>query len=278
MRRALTPSRISTVGRCPMPSESTSRGKASSVAPTTPISQSADGSVRKTSYQAIGSARQPRPCAWCGATIVLKPTDRARKKFCNPSCSAKWRMSQPEHKAKVHTPEVAKKRGEKKRAWFAAGSPEAEAQRERFRRLNPTDRPEVREKISRTLKAMHHEPSVRGGNGHGLTGPQRMMLAALGPNWRAEYALSLGPRKAGYPTHYKLDLANPALRIAIEVDGLSHHSRRHLDAKKDTKLASLGWIVLRFSNQDILTWSATGMPMDGSISTTLARHGIHLSP
>jgi len=187
-------------------------------------------------------------------------------------------MSQPEILAKVHSPEVAAKRGEKKSAWFRSGDPKAVAELSRIAALNPTARPEVREKISRRLKAMRHAPSVRGGNGTGLTVPQEFMLGVLGGDWIAEYPLSLGPLTPGYPTHYKLDLALPERRIAVEVDGTSHHGRRDKDAKKDERLASLGWTVLRFWNQDILIWRDSGMPMGSSISTTLAAHGIQVSP
>jgi very-short-patch-repair endonuclease len=110
-----------------------------------------------------------------------------------------------------------------------------------------------------------------------MTVPQRVLLAALGRGWVPEFAYSLGRRTPGYPSHYKIDIAEPNLKIAIEVDGFSHHSRRLLDQKKDEKLRSLGWGVLRFWNRDILTWNA-GAPQTGtSISTILAERGIHLS-
>ena len=55
--------------------------------------------------------------------------------------------------------------------------------------------------------------------------------------------------------HYKADIANPALKIAVELDGFSHNSpkSRALDAKKEAILSALGWRVFRFSNQQILT-------------------------
>jgi very-short-patch-repair endonuclease len=103
------------------------------------------------------------------------------------------------------------------------------------------------------------------------------MKDALAGNWIPEFSISLGKRQPGFPTCYKVDLGNPGLKIAIEVDGNTHHSRKTVDEKKDKKLVSLGWIVLRFWNKDILNWINTGMPTDTYISTTLKRHGIHLS-
>jgi hypothetical protein len=260
-----------------MPSGSPSPEEPSSAARTIPTSPRAGGSARRISNREIHLSIQPKPCEWCGNLFVRKSATAHRAaRFCGLSCSAKWRMSQPGHLAKVHTPEVAAKRGEGRRAWLASGSPQAQAEIHRIRTLNPAIRPEVQAKISRTLKAKNHGPSVRGGNGRGLTVPQRRLLDALGPSWQAEFVLSLGRRTPGYPTHYKLDLAHPGLRIDIELDGTSHRSTlgHERDLRKDTKLDSLGWKVLRFSNWKILGWLDSGMPPGDSISTTLALHGI----
>ncbi len=186
-------------------------------------------------------------------------------------------MSDPERLAKVHSREVAAKRGAARRAWLASGDPRALAEIERIRNLNPMSDPEVRAKTSRRLKAMGHAPSVRGGNGRGMTEPQSMLMAVLGEPWQAEFAVSLGRRTPGYPTNYKLDLAHVEMQVGIEVDGFSHHSRKALDVKKDEKLGSLGWKVLRFWNQEILDWINTGMPTEHSISMTLASLGIRPS-
>lgn len=246
--------------------------------PTIPSSQSADGRRRNACFLVIEHWAQMRPCAWCGREFSPRHPAQLRGRFCGRSCSAKWRMRQPEIVAKVHSPEVAAKRGAKRSAWLRSDNPKAQAELARITALNPSTRPEVREKISRRLKAMKHGPSVRGGNGTGLTEPQAFMLDALGAGWMAEFPLSLGPRTPGYPTHYKLDLALPGRKIAVEVDGFSHGSRKDQDAKKDAKLRSLGWTVLRFSNLDILTWKASGLPTGSSISMILAGHGIRVSP
>ena len=137
--------------------------------------------------------------------------------------------------------------------------------------------PETRAKVSRTLKAQGHAPRVRGGNGRGMTAPQSVLLEALDDGWAAELTVSLKPRPAGYPSHYKLDVGNTTLRIGIEADGPSHRSRKQLDVKKDAMLTSLGWTVLRFWNWEILDWRDSGMPAEHSVSTTLASHGIHPS-
>ena len=248
---------------------------------TIPSSRSVDGLEHAISEEVITYSRQPRHCRWCGVIFTPAYSGSEVRRFCGTSCSAKWRMNTPEHKSKVHKAEVYAKRGKSLAARYAAGdSPTLEANRERIRSLNPAQMSGVTEKISRRLKEIGHGPSVRGGNGRGLTEPQRLLLDALGSPWQAEFALSLGRRTEGYPTHYKLDLANCETRVCIEVDGFSHvaNVRKAQDAKKTEKLHSLGWTVLRFSNRDILNWNVSGRPTASSISTTLAAHGIRHFP
>lgn len=232
------------------------------------------GLALKTLNPEIPFHFQARPCESCGAPFTPKDAGQGLGRFCGRSCSAKWRMNQPEHKAKVHTEATHAKIGQARARWLRSGEPKAEAEIARITALNPMSDPDVRRKVSRTLTAMNHGPSVRGGNGRGLTRPQRLLMDVLGSDWTAEYALSLGQRTPGFPTHYKLDLANPRLKVGIEVDGPSHWSRKDQDRKKGAKLASLGWKVLRFWNQEILDWIDSGMPMESSISTILKQNGI----
>ena len=54
----------------------------------------------------------------------------------------------------------------------------------------------------------------------------------------------------------RLDAAWPGLRVAVEMDGHRFHSSRadrERDMRRDTALAALGWIVLRFSYQRLTT-------------------------
>lgn len=123
---------------------------------------------------------------------------------------------------------------------------------ERMRERNPMRRKDVREKVSLQLRVMGWMPSVRGGNGHGPTVPEQLLACALG--WEMGISVpTRQPRGSGYPTHYKIDVGNRALKIAIEVDGTSHQAidRRRQDRKKEALLAGLGWSVLRFSNRDV---------------------------
>lgn len=122
---------------------------------------------------------------------------------------------------------------------------------------NATRDPEVIARMTATLRKIGHQPKVRGGNGRGMTQAQAALIAVLGEDWEDELAVPTRKGKwSGYPGHYKIDIANRKLRIAIEVDGGSHSGKRLLlDAKKDALLRSQGWSVYRVSNSRALLLS-----------------------
>jgi hypothetical protein len=88
-------------------------------------------------------------------------------------------------------------------------------------------------------------------------GRQNMMVnrltTVLGPQWKLECVIELGPRQPGYPTCYKVDLGWPEKKLAIEVDGPGHSAfnQRIKDIKKDARLTELGWSVLRIRHSMI---------------------------
>jgi hypothetical protein len=105
---------------------------------------------------------------------------------------------------------------------------------------NPMHKEVSRRKMQATLQARGHAPTIRGGNGKGPTLPQKVLAEALG--WPMEYVVKTHLPKINpmhVPTSYKLDIANPARLIAIEVDGMSHvaFSRQSQDRKKEQVLA-----------------------------------------
>lgn len=215
-----------------------------------------------------------KQCEFCGKDFQIIFKGDLKKRFCGTSCSAKWRMNDPLQKAKVHTKETHAKIGKKISDWLKTEKGQINV--ERIRNLNPMNNPETRLKVSKKLKEMHYGPSVRGGNGTGMTFQQKLMKDVLLENWIDEYAISLGKRQKGYPTNYKVDLANLKLKIAIEVDGNSHYSRKEQDKKKDEKLNSLGWKVLRFTNNQIKEWIDEGMDEKHYISITLSLNNISI--
>jgi hypothetical protein len=174
-------------------------------------------------------------------------TNNDKRRFCGNSCAAKWRMAQPERieLAKEYMP----------RMWAAAraahiGKP-SPATSARMKANNPTQREDVRKKMSEKMKGRTF--LARGGNGK-LTPQQEAVANAL--RLPMEYPIPTGPVKNQFkslPTCYKVDVADPARKLAIEIDGLSHNTKKwkFLDKRKTEVLNALGWSVLRFSNQRV---------------------------
>ena len=72
-----------------------------------------------------------------------------------------------------------------------------------------------------------------------------------------EYAIRTTMVRGLYPSlpnHYKVDIADPLKKVAIEVDGNSHKTKewKFLVKRKVEILNALGWSVLRFWNQEVL--------------------------
>jgi len=76
----------------------------------------------------------------------------------------------------------------------------------------------------------------------------------------------------------RVDLANPLLRIAIEADSFAHHATREAlrnDCRRYTSLAANGWLLLRYSWEDvILDDSWVGDSLDRTITGSAARQTI----
>ena len=67
---------------------------------------------------------------------------------------------------------------------------------------------------------------------------------------------SVGQYRLALPEgNVKLDRAWPEVKIAVELDGVRHHTSpedRRRDLARDRALAALGWVVLRFTYADVL--------------------------
>lgn len=189
-------------------------------------------------------------CLLCGKEFTFRSsgkTNNDKRRFCGNSCAATWRMAQPERRElmKEYMP----------RMWAASqaatrGKPNPIASA-RMKANNPTANPEWRKRMSilrsgRTFLA-------RGGNGT-LTRQQKVVAKAL--NLPMEYAIPTRPARDRFkslPTCYKVDVADPSRKLAIEIDGATHNTKKwkFLDKRKTEVLNALGWSVLRFSNQKV---------------------------
>lgn len=184
-------------------------------------------------------------CFQCQARFVPTPKARTRfiisqRPFCGKTCSTAFR-------AQASSVRMTKT-NLRDRDRISA----------RMRANNPMADEETRIRMAQTLHEIGHKPIRRGGNGTGMTEPQAKLYQALlqvNPLWAVEFTLAVGlGRSTGYPHAYKLDLALPSLKLAVEVDGFSHTSiaRQQQDRKKTEWLQSIGWTVLRFTNAAVM--------------------------
>ena len=198
-------------------------------------------------------------CEWCGEEFraeKLKGKGGKPRRFCNTKCSARWRMSRPEYVKTLDTPKrrrVASERMKRvnQEPWFRA-KVDAYLHSDR----NPFRNPQIASAIRRKAQIVLRERGydfLNGGNGRPLPVPQRLLAARLG--WSTEFIVrTLTKKSEGFPTHYKIDIAEPLLKIAIEIDGHGHLAKRiqEADHRKTAFLESRGWIVLRFWNHQVM--------------------------
>jgi Protein of unknown function (DUF559) len=190
-----------------------------------------------------------KACSQCGVEFELNHTQNwkhvkghATSFFCSKACTT------------TNTHQTS----EQMMAWNS--SPEkADGMRAAIGRSNWLQTPESVEKnrLKRIASGVHKGRAlkVQGGNGRPLSAAHQAISDALGSSWANEHAVRTGmPRGSGYPPAYKLDLANPLMKLGIEVDGKTHKARavQALDAKKTALLSELGWKVLRFSNEEVM--------------------------
>jgi hypothetical protein len=125
-------------------------------------------------------------------------------------------------------------------------------QSKRMKKNNPMKDPEVKARMMASMAPYWEKNTFlgeRGGNGN-LTPQQETLANALGEPWVMEH-----PIPTGNP-HWRaamVDIAHPERKIAIEVDGNSHHSKKqkNRDKRKAAMLAEQGWTLLRFWNSEV---------------------------
>lgn len=178
--------------------------------------------------------RVPRPtaiCQWCGQGFVVRHPDKPAA-CCSYRCAAHRRWSDPAFQIRASVWTTRK------------SSQQRDVSAARMHRLNRD--PAIRARRDATMRGRGF-CGQRGGNGQ-RTAQQEALASAL--DWPMEYNIATGnPRR---PCAI-VDIAHPALLIAIEVDGASHHTakQKNRDRRKEAMPLELGWIVLRFWNSEI---------------------------
>lgn len=190
--------------------------------------------------------RKTSVCLECKTLISYTPSHP--KRFCNTSCSAIHRNKNPKVRLNLSQ--------KMKAVWATKAHPRkgAKCQKSsnRMKKNNPMRNPDTVEKMRKSLQGRTF--LSRGGNGK-LTKPQLLLHHLSG--YPMEHVIPIGNRapqsEKSPPNHYKVDLAIPHVKIAIEIDGESHKTKlwRFLDKRKTRILNHLGWSVLRFWNQQV---------------------------
>ena len=188
----------------------------------------------------------PQICEVCKIVFYRSCVQR----FCSRSCVGKWNLSRPEMRAALYN-ENQRAAG-RKNLMDAKQRPDVQAKLAEYQKSarNPILRPEIRAKASaiggRSLR------KNQGGNGKPLSAAHALLVERLGADWKTDYSART---ETGYrPYRYLLDMAHPVLKINVEADGNSHRSksRRESDIRRDKRLSELEWLVLRFTNKQVL--------------------------
>ena len=196
-----------------------------------------------------------KKCEFCGKEFFVADRPKAMKKrFCNTSCSAKWRV------AKFGMPEVSEQ-GRKNQSESMKRSWQTESFRtnnhKRMTENNPVYMPGVVEKANITrLKNKSYHNNYRYGNGKISEYEQKYFdrLTQLGFLYNFAIPTKIAKRafpEKRYPDNYKPDFVNLIEMICIEIDGPNHLHTQELDKKKDECLNYLGFTVLRFTHEEI---------------------------
>ncbi|MFQ5891455.1 MAG: endonuclease domain-containing protein [Candidatus Methanofastidiosia archaeon] len=198
-------------------------------------------------------------CEHCGKKFDFRSQGKrynSKRRFCNQSCSAKWRMKQPEIRMQIYTEERTRKGKKSKEKWYKTkeGLCFRKEASKRMKKLNAN--PKFRKKMKKIHRSRRGKTWLgeRGGNGF-VTDPQLLLSKLL--KLPMEYSIKTTKVKhlfQSLPNCYKVDLAIPKEKIAIEVDGGSHKlkKQRFLDHRKTEVLNLLGWKVIRFWNEDVM--------------------------
>ncbi len=119
----------------------------------------------------------------------------------------------------------------------------------------------------RRRQQREHAKDMRSGMTEAEKTLWRILRAKRMETFKFRRQLPIGP--------YIVDFACPSRRLVVEADG-GQHAENTYDARRDAWLASQGWHVLRFWNQEILTnhegvWRSIAAALANPLPPTAAR-------
>lgn len=172
-------------------------------------------------------------CLRCGAPLQGKQ----QKRFCSRGCGLMyWRERHPAPPRTV-SPEGRRAISEAQKRRYADPANRPWGQRGGERTSHPAS---VRQE--RAARIQKDRPWERGGNGRPHSWRQERLAQALG--WPSEYVVCT---EGWWPPAYKIDVAEPTLKIAIEVGNVA-------SPRKQAWYEANGWTYLHFSNRMVETW------------------------
>ena len=196
-------------------------------------------------------------CEYCGKPFSVPNTKHGRsRRFCGTSCSAKWRISKYGIPPKS---EQAKDRASKRlhERWQ---DPEFRTKRiQAMKDHNPVYMDGVIEKAHQTrLKNGSYTNNFRYGNGKVSEHEAKVKTLLEHHGFYYNYAIPTKIARDAFPkekfsVNYKPDFVNLTTKVCIEVDGDNHKKKEQIekDRKKEKCLSYLGFIVVRFTHDQI---------------------------
>jgi hypothetical protein len=180
----------------------------------------------------------PPYCGICREPVTLTTASarfRARERgyaYCSKECRAK--------SDRISVSQIAR-----------AADPAERERRSVYQTAKMAD-PAARALIAETHRRNGHRPppGPRVGSG-GVPAPcEALLLAALPSVWKLHHRIAYG---TGVGAAYFVDVALPAARVAIEVDGPSHRktAQKARDRAKEESLLSRGFRVIRIPNENV---------------------------
>lgn len=197
-------------------------------------------------------------CKTCGNPLTY---EQARKGhvFCSFSCSHRH-------------PDALKKASDNlKSMWDGTHKSQRNSDNRSFRDIsvdrmknnNPSKNKDVVANGIKTKEqngTLHVWCGERGGNGTISDGESAIMDFCISNGFLYNFAIKTGDLRKRYPdkrysVNYKPDFVNLELKLCIEIDGKTHRTKlgKARDRKKEECLSMLGYTVLRFTNEQVLS-------------------------
>ena len=194
-------------------------------------------------------------CEFCGKEFFVPDTKHGqRKRFCNTSCSAKWRNQ-------TYGPNLISDETKRKNAEILRNrwkDPEFRKKKTDYmRNHNPVYIPGVVEKSNKTKLQRGNLPNnYKYGNGKLSEYESLVYDDLIAAGFYYNYAINTKLARDAFPEKryahsYKPDFTNIIDRLCIEIDGPNHIHTKELDMKKEECLQFLGFTVIRFTHEQI---------------------------